>query len=98
MLLLDTTKYQDGLGSWITGFVLQILSWLAEEERTEIKIRQKEEIQLAQKQGKHLGRPKAEITSEFITDYNRWKTEGITAVDAMKLANMEKKYEASLSK
>lgn len=50
MPLLDTTKYQDNLGNLITDLVLQILSWLAEEERTKIKTRQLEGIQLAKKQ------------------------------------------------
>lgn len=37
MPLLDTTKYKDSLGNLITDLVLQILSWLAEEERTKTK-------------------------------------------------------------
>lgn len=90
MPLLDTTKYQDNLGNLITDLVLQILSWLAEEERTKIKARQLEGIQLAKKQGKHLGRPKTEITDEFITAYNTWKKGTITAVEAMKQANLSK--------
>ncbi|PEU33225.1 DNA recombinase, partial [Bacillus pseudomycoides] len=69
---------------------LQILSWLAEEERTKIKTRQQEGIQLAKIQGKHLGRPKTEITDEFITAYNAWKTGAISAVEAMKQANLSK--------
>ena len=47
MPLLDTTKYKDNLGNLITDLVLQILSWLAEEERTKIKTRQREGIDLA---------------------------------------------------
>ncbi|MFK4321905.1 DNA invertase Pin-like site-specific DNA recombinase [Bacillus sp. RC145] len=90
MPLLDTTKYQDNLGNLITDLVLQILSWLAEEERTKIKTRQQEGIQLAKKQGKHLGRPIIEITDEFVTVYNAWKTGKITAVEAMKQANLSK--------
>ncbi|MBG9936148.1 recombinase family protein, partial [Bacillus tropicus] len=49
MPLLDTTKYKDNLGNLITDLVLQILSWLAEEERTKIKTRQREGIDLAKK-------------------------------------------------
>ncbi|PGO71456.1 DNA recombinase [Bacillus cereus] len=106
MPLLDTTKYQDNLGNLITDLVLQILSWLAEEERTKIKTRQREGIELAKKQGKHLGRPKAEITSEFIAVYHIWKTGEITAVEAIKKADIPKttfyrlvkKYEAQLAK
>ncbi|PYE86504.1 recombinase family protein, partial [Bacillus sp. 196mf] len=90
MPLLDTTKYQDNLGNLITDLILQILSWLAEEERTKIKTRQKEGIELAKKQGKHLGRPKADITPEFIHAYNIWKTGEITAVEARKKAGIAK--------
>ncbi|PEZ00307.1 DNA recombinase [Bacillus sp. AFS018417] len=90
MPLLDTTKYQDNLGNLITDLVLQILSWLAEEERTKIKTRQQEGIKLAKKQGIHLGRPKAVITDEFISVYNAWKTGTITAVEAMRQADISK--------
>ncbi|MBG9491871.1 recombinase family protein, partial [Bacillus thuringiensis] len=90
MPLLNTTKYKDNLGNLITDLVLQILSWLAEEERTKIKTRQREGIDLAKKQGKHLGRPKAEITPTFINAYDIWKTGAITAVEAMEKANVPK--------
>ncbi|PFJ04696.1 recombinase family protein [Bacillus thuringiensis] len=88
MPLLDTTQYKDSLGTLITDLVLQILSWLAEEERTKIKTRQREGIDAAKKKGKHLGRPKTEITQEFIDVYNDWKHGKITALYAMKKCNM----------
>jgi DNA invertase Pin-like site-specific DNA recombinase len=90
MPLLDTTQYKDSLGNLITDLVLQILSWLAEEERTKIKrnSRQREGIEAARKKGKHLGRPKTKITQEFIDVYNDWKQGKITALYAMKKCNM----------
>ncbi|HFK1723297.1 DNA recombinase [Bacillus thuringiensis] len=88
MPLLDTTQYKDSLGTLITDLVLQILSWLAEEERTKIKTRQREGIEAAKKKGKHLGRPRTEITQEFIEAYNKWKFGQITALDAMRRCNM----------
>ncbi|MCU4770333.1 recombinase family protein [Bacillus toyonensis] len=88
MPLLDTTKYKDSIGQLITDLVLQILSWLSEEERVKIKTRQREGIDLAKKQGKHLGRPKVEITDEFIQAYQEWKDKKITAVEAMKRSGM----------
>ncbi|MBJ7961382.1 recombinase family protein [Bacillus cereus group sp. N28] len=72
----------------ITDLVLQILSWLAEEERTKIKTRQREGIDFAKKQGKYFGRPRAEITNEFIQAYQEWKEKKITAVEAMKRSSM----------
>lgn len=67
--LLDTTKYKDSLGTLITDLVLQILFWLAEEERTRIKVRQREGIDIAKKKGTHMGRPRVQITEEFIAAY-----------------------------
>lgn len=52
MPLLDTTKYQDNLGT-----LLQILSWLAEEERERIKKGQREGIDVALQNGVQFGRP-----------------------------------------
>ncbi|MBD5797383.1 recombinase family protein [Bacillus pseudomycoides] len=88
MPLLDTTQYKDSLGNLITDLVLQILSWLAEEERTKIKTRQREGIEIAKKQGKHLGRPRTEITEEFIAAYTEWKKGEISALEAMRRCNM----------
>lgn len=90
MPLLDTTKYQDSLGSFITDLVLQILSWLAEEERERTKKRQHEGIAEAKKAGKHLGRPKATFTDEFIQAYEQWRAGDITAVQAIGIAGIGK--------
>ena len=88
MPLLNTTQYKDNLGNLITDLVLQILSWLAEEERTKIKTRQREGINLAKKQGKHLGRPRTTITDEFILAYTNWRQGEISALEAMRRCNM----------
>ncbi len=103
MPLLDTRKYNDSIGSFVADLVLQVLSWVAEEERTKIKARQAEGIASAKAQGKHLGRPKTSITTEFEQAYKQWKAGDITAVEAMKKSNMTKatfyrkvkEYEAS---
>ncbi|EOP32333.1 recombinase family protein [Bacillus thuringiensis] len=60
-----------------------ILSAFAEKERNDIKQRQAEGIALAQLQGKHLGRPKAQITDNFIQAYKEWKSGSITATGVM---------------
>ncbi|EEK70135.1 Recombinase [Bacillus mycoides] len=72
MPLLDTVKYQDSHGNLISDFFLQRLSWLAEEECTKIKQRQKEEIDLAKAQGKYMDRLKTKIREVFISAYNEW--------------------------
>lgn len=45
---------------------------------------------MAKTKGKHLGRPKKAITPSFENAYKLWKTEKITAVEAMEKANMTK--------
>ena len=69
MPLLDTRKYKDSMGSLITDIVLQLLSWLAEEERNKIRTRQREGIDIALKKGVRFGRPPAEITPAFEAAY-----------------------------
>ncbi|WP_051051451.1 recombinase family protein [Paenibacillus sonchi] len=63
--ILDTCKYQEleGIGQLIMDLVLQILSWLAEEERKGIKQAQAEGIAEAKKRGKHLRRPRINLTT-----------------------------------
>ncbi|TWE08758.1 DNA invertase Pin-like site-specific DNA recombinase [Neobacillus bataviensis] len=90
MPLLDTTKYQDSLGTFISDLVLQILSWLAEDERERIKKRQREGIDIALKNGVQFGRPKAEITEVFKEVYTEWKAGRITATEAMRRTDVKR--------
>ncbi|MDF2503064.1 recombinase family protein [Clostridium sp.] len=92
MPLLDTRKYKElnGVGELVTNLVLQILTWLAEEERTKIKQRQKEGIQSAKARNIKFGRPAIQIDNSFFATYNRWKNDEITAVKAMEVLNMKK--------
>jgi DNA invertase Pin-like site-specific DNA recombinase len=90
MPLLDMTQYKDSLGTFIADLVLQILSWMAEEERERIRKRQREGIDLALKNGVAFSRPKAQVTGEFKEVYDRWKSEEITAVKAMEELDIKK--------
>jgi len=90
MPLLDTTQYKDSLGSFIADLVLQILSWMAEEDRNRIRKSQREGIETAQKNGVKFGRPEIEISDEFIEVYTRWKAGEITAVKAMQESGVKK--------
>lgn len=90
MPLLDTTQYKDSLGTFIADLVLQILSWMAEENRNTIRKSQREGIDTALKKGIKFGRPKVEIPAEFIEVYNRWKAGEITAVKAMQETGVKK--------
>lgn len=90
MPLLDTTKHKDSLGTFISDIVLQILSWIAEDERERIKKRQREGIDIALKNGVEFGRPSINITDEFVESYKVWKSGDITAVEAMRRCGMKK--------
>ncbi|PGV79299.1 recombinase family protein [Bacillus cereus] len=78
----------DVIQSAIQKATATILSAFAEKERVDTKKRQAEGIAVAQAQGKHLGRPRTEITQEFIVAYNEWKDGRITATAAMKKSNI----------
>lgn len=64
MPLLDTTQFKDSLGTFIADLVLQILSWMEEEERDRIRKRQREAIDVALQNGVPFGRPKAQVIEE----------------------------------
>lgn len=84
MPLLDTTKAKDLLGTLIADLVLQLLSFVAENERINILQRQAEGIVAAKKRGVKFGRPKKILTEEYITNYKLWKSKKITAEQAAK--------------
>jgi DNA invertase Pin-like site-specific DNA recombinase len=92
MPLLDTRKYKDldGIGELVTNLVLQILSWLAEEERRKIKERQREGIDAALKRGIKFGRPVVQKPKNFDEIYGKWKNSEITATKAMQILNLKR--------
>ena len=106
MPLLNTLKYKDldGIESLISDLILQLLSYMAEDERKRIKERQEEGIRVAIEKGIKFGRKKIEINEEFAFAYNDWKQNKVTAVEAMKIAGMKsntfyrrvKEYESNL--
>lgn len=90
MPLLDTTKSKDLIGTLISDIVLQLLSYVAEQERANIKKRQAEGIAIAKAKGRHLGRPKATYPANWMEVYSRWKQGDITAVKAMETTQLSK--------
>ena len=73
MPLLDTRNNKDLLGTFISDLVLQILSYVAEQERSFIKQRQKEGIENAKNKGIKFGRPRIEKPSNFDMVVNKSK-------------------------
>ncbi|UOF90059.1 recombinase family protein [Fodinisporobacter ferrooxydans] len=91
MPLLNTMKYKDlnGIESLISDLILQLLSYMAEDERKRIKERQEEGIRVAIQNGVRFGRKKFEIDEKFKSVYHDWKQNKITAVEAMKIVGMK---------
>lgn len=91
MPLLDTRVTPSNLvGSFISDIVLQILSFVAENERINIKQRQAEGIKIAKEKGKHLGRPKYVLPNNFIEIANEYSKNNISYKEACNLTNMKK--------
>lgn len=88
MPLLDTTKSKDLLGTFIADLVLQLLSFVAENERVNILQRQAEGIEAAKKRGIKFGRPKFVPSEEYVLNYMLWKDKKISARKGAENSNM----------
>ncbi len=89
MPVLDTTRTEGLIGEVISDIVLQLLSYVAEQERAFIKQRQAEGIKLAKEKGKRLGKPPIEYPENWNNVYKVWKSGAITAREAMKQLNLK---------
>lgn len=88
MPLLDTRRGKDLLGTFLSDIVLQLLSFVAENERTNIRQRQAEGIAAAKARGKLFGRSPKPLPPDFDIYYKRWKNGEITGTDAAKACQM----------
>lgn len=73
MPLLDTRRGKDLMGTFLSDIVLQVLSFVAENERSNIRQRQAEGIAAAKARGVKFGRPPKPLPENFHTVYQRWK-------------------------
>ena len=91
MPLLDTRLRGENLvGRFISDIVLQILSFVAENERDNIRARQAEGIRIAREKGKHLGRPRYSLPENFEHITKQFLRKEITNKEAMVLLQMTK--------
>ena len=88
MPLLDTRRGKDLVGTFLSDIVLQVLSFVAENERTNIRQRQAEGIAAAKARGVRFGRPPEPLPDTFYSSYQRWRTGKITGTAAAKACNM----------
>lgn len=89
--MLDTSKYDDELmGKFVSDVVLNVLSFVAENERKNIKHRQSEGIAAAKAKGIKFGRPEMEKPENFDEVYKKWKNGEIKAVKAIEMLGLKK--------
>jgi len=88
MPLLDTRRGKDLMGTFLSDIVLQVLSFVAENERLNIRQRQAEGIEAAKRRGVKFGRPPMPLPENFASVYGQWKEKRITGVAAAKACGM----------
>lgn len=88
MPLLDTRRGKDLMGTFLSDIVLQVLSFVAENERTNIRQRQAEGIAAAKAKGIRFGRPPKPLPENFHSAYLRWKQGEITCTSAARECKM----------
>ena len=88
MPLLDTRRGKDLMGTFLSDIVLQVLSFVAENERTNIKQRQAEGIAAAKAQGIKFGRPPLPLPDNFYEVHKAWRSKKITLKQAAEACSM----------
>ncbi len=88
MPLLDTRNGRDLMGTFIADLVLQILSFVAQSERENIRARQAQGIAAAKARGVCFGRPPRPLPENYRSAYGRWKAGEITGTAAAKECGM----------
>lgn len=88
MPLLDTRRGKDLMGTFLSDIVLQVLSFVAENERTNIRQRQAEGIAAAKARGVKFGRPSRAVPENFYEVHQAWRSGKITLRKAAEACNM----------
>ena len=88
MPLLDTRNGKDLMGTFIADLVLQILSFVAQSERENIKKRQQEGIAAAKAKGVKFGRPPLPLPENFHEVHQAWRNKKITLRQAAEACGM----------
>ena len=88
MPLLDTRRGKDLMGTFLSDIVLQILSFVAENERTAIHQRQAEGIAAARARGVRFGRPPNPLPDNFSEMCRQWRAGEMTCTAAAQACGM----------
>ena len=96
--LIDAPVGQEWIIEMINTILIEVLASIAEQERLTTHARQQEGIAAAKVKGKHLGRPKIKIPENWDEIYKLWKSDKITAVEAMRRSGLKKSSFYKLAK
>ena len=88
MPLLDTRSGKDLMGTFIADLVLQILSFVAQSERENIRKRQAEGIAAAKARGVRFGRPEIPLPQNFGQIVSEWEQKSLSLQDALRISGM----------
>ena len=88
MPLLDTRRGKDLMGTFLSDIVLQVLSFVAENEHTSIRQRQAEGIAAAKAKGVKFGRPPMPLPDNFHEVHRAWRNKKLTLRQAAAACNM----------
>ena len=88
MPLLDTRRGKDLMGTFLSDIVLQVLSFVAENERTNIRQRQAEGIAAAKAKGVKFGRTPLPLPENFYEVHHAWRSKKLTLKQAAAACNM----------
>ena len=88
MPLLDTRRGKDLMGTFLSDIVLQVLSFVAENERTNIRQRQAEGIAAAKARGVRFGRPPIDMPEQFEATVALWEEKKIDIREATRCTGM----------
>ena len=90
MPLLDTRNGKDLMGTFIADLVLQILSFVAENERENIRKRQEQGIAATKKRGVRFGRPESKLPDNFKSIVKSWENKNISLGEVMDKCQISK--------
>lgn len=88
MPLLDTRRGKDLMGTFLSDIVLQVLSFVAENERTNIRQRQAEGIAAAKARGVKFGRPPRQLPDNFYDVHKAWRDKKTTLKEAAEACDL----------
>ena len=88
MPLLDTRRGKDLMGTFLSDIVLQVLSFVAENERTNIRQRQAEGIAAAKARGVKFGRPPRPLPDNFYEVHKAWRDKKLTLKEAAETCDL----------